>query len=121
MALTLRFLGTGESFSSLEYQFQISKRAISYIVFEVCSGIYSEMGDLCLAFPSSTDDWRAIEKCFRDKWNFPHCVDALDRKHVVIRCGLFYYDYKGMHSIVLMGLAGMAFHIYFFSAQTMTV
>ena len=47
VALTLRFLATGESFSSLEYQFRISKRAISYIVIEVCRAIYSEMGDWC--------------------------------------------------------------------------
>ena len=117
VALTLRFLATGESFSSLEYQFRISKRAILYIVFEVCGAIYSEMGDSCLAFPSSTDDWRAIEKCFRDKWNFPHCIGALDGKHIVMQacgCGSYYYNYKGTHSIVLMVLAGMVFHICFF-------
>lgn len=56
VALTLRFRAPGESFSSLEYQFQISKQAISYIVFEVYSGIYSEVEDSCLVFPLSTDD-----------------------------------------------------------------
>lgn len=91
VALTLKFLATGESFSSSEYQFPISRRAIVYIVFEVCRAIYSDMEDSCLAFPSSTDDWRAIEKGFRDKWNFPHCICALDAiqefqdKHVQLR------------------------------------
>ena len=39
LALTLRFLATGESFHSLEYQFRISREAISYIIDEVCKAI----------------------------------------------------------------------------------
>lgn len=35
LALTLRYLATGESFRSLEFQFRISRPAISYIVYEV--------------------------------------------------------------------------------------
>lgn len=40
LALTLRYLATGESFSSLHFQFRISKAAVSYIVQEVCHAIY---------------------------------------------------------------------------------
>ena len=36
LALTLRFLATGESFQSLECQIQISRKAISYNIDEVC-------------------------------------------------------------------------------------
>ena len=39
--VTLRYLASGESFRSLEYQFRISKKAISYIVQEVSLGIIS--------------------------------------------------------------------------------
>lgn len=28
--------------------------------------------------------WRASEKVFREKWNIPHCVAAIDGKHVSI-------------------------------------
>ena len=114
VALTLRFLATGESFSSLEFQFRISNRAISNIVFEVCEAIYSEMGDTCLAFPSTVEEWKSLERGFREKWNFPHCVGAVDGKHVVIQAcgsGSYYYNYKGTHSIVLMVLAGPNYEV----------
>ena len=39
LACTLRYLATGESFSSLQYQFRISKSTISLFIPEVCDAI----------------------------------------------------------------------------------
>lgn len=41
LALTLRYLATGESFSSLQYVFRIPPCTISGIVPEVCDAIYN--------------------------------------------------------------------------------
>ena len=47
---------------------------------------------------------------FEEKWNYPHCLGAIDGKHVVMQCPAkarsYYYNYKNTHSIVLMAVAG---------------
>ncbi|PFX24863.1 putative nuclease HARBI1 [Stylophora pistillata] len=114
LALTLRFLATVETFRSLEFQFRVSRTAISYIVLEVCQAILSELGASCLQFPSTVEEWKATENKFSERWNFPHCAGALDGKHVVMQaCGQYsqFYNYKGSHSIVLMVLAGPSYEI----------
>lgn len=57
--------------------------------------------------PRSEAEWMEVEKTFR-KWNFPHCVGAMDGKHIAIEapmnCGTEYFNYKGYHSIVLFAV-----------------
>ena len=51
LACTLRFLATGETYTSLQYQFRISKSAISIFVPEVCQVIYTVLKDKFLRCP----------------------------------------------------------------------
>ncbi len=48
------------------------------------------------------------DSCRVQRWQFHHALGALDGKHVAIRCpqkGIsLYYNYRGFHSIVLLGL-----------------
>lgn len=108
LAITLRFLASGESFRSLAFQFKVSHSTISQIVPEVMQGIISSLKDVYLNVPGSTDEWLLISKEFFHKWQFPNVVGTLDGKHIQLvspsDSGSYFYNYKGTFSIVLMAI-----------------
>lgn len=61
-----------------------------------------------LQFPKSSEKWRNIAQHFEERWNFPHCLGAIDGKHIDIvppaDSGSYYYNYKKRHSMVLMAI-----------------
>lgn len=67
--------------------------------------------------PSSSEDWAKHAKMFEDVWNFPHCVGAIDGKHVMIQApintGSEYFNYKSFFSIVLFALVDAEYNFMF--------
>ena len=110
LALTLRFLATGETFQSLSFQYRISLNAVPYIIKGCCKAIVERMALNFIKVPSTEAQWVDISKRFDEKWSFPHALGAIDGKHARIQKpkngGFFYYNYKHTHSIILMAVAG---------------
>ena len=72
LALTLRFLATGESFQSLSFQFRIGKATDGEIIIEVCEAIYHALKTEFLQTPNETAKWKEIADLFHSRWNIPN-------------------------------------------------
>lgn len=103
-----RYLATGESFSSLHYQFRLGKSTICCIVRETCQILWEKLQPLYLPHPTC-DQWLSIAEKFKDVANFPNCIGAVDGKHIRIKkpahSGSSFYNYKKYFSVILMAIA----------------
>ena len=108
LALTIRYLATGESYTSLSCQFRVGRSTISKFLPEVCRAIQDEFTREYLKCPTTPDEWKELEREFRIRWNVPHALGALDGKHVALKkpnnTGALYHNYKGFFSIVMLAL-----------------
>ncbi|XP_018312948.1 putative nuclease HARBI1, partial [Mycetomoellerius zeteki] len=108
LQVTLRYLASGDSMKSLSYAFRIGHSTVSQIITETCHAIWNSLKNLVFI----TDDegsWQGVADEFESLWNFPHCIGAIDGKHIAIqaspRSGSTYYNYKGHHSITLLAIS----------------
>ena len=56
---------------------------------------------------STQQEWLKISKEFEKVCGYPHCIGALEGKHIAQResgSGSYFYNYKGFHSQILMRL-----------------
>ena len=109
LTLTLRYLASGNDQQSLSFSYRIGKATVSNIIHEALTAIWSLLTeDRYLRPPENQADWLRISNEFETVWNLPHCVGAIDGKHIAMQCprksGSMYYNYKGFFSIVLMAV-----------------
>ena len=73
-----------------------------------------------LQVPKTDSEWKAIANQFYTKWQFPHCIGALDGKHVIIQppanSGSYFFNYKHTFSIVLMALVDAEYKFIYIDA-----
>ena len=108
VACTLRYLATGEDFTSLSFLFQIHRTTISGFVPEVCFYIFKVLKDDFCKIPDSEGEWVELADETLKRWNFPNGIAAIDGKHIAMKNPVQgaseFYNYKGFHSIILMGI-----------------
>ncbi|XP_077334540.1 uncharacterized protein LOC143975855 [Lithobates pipiens] len=108
LLLTLRYLATGASFTSLHHQFLMGISTVSTIVHDTCHIIWEELRTSVMPEPTSSL-WEEIAEEFWEKTNFPNCIGALDGKHIRLikppKSGSRFFNYKKYFSIVLLGLS----------------
>ncbi len=61
-----------------------------------------------LQTPKTEEEWQTIAASFQQRWQFPHCLGALDGKHIFIQppahSGSTFHNYKGRFSILMMAV-----------------
>lgn len=73
LKVTLRYLATGQSLTSLHYEWNISVASLSAIIMEVCQAINNNLSAQWLQTPNTEVEWREIASGFA-KWNYPNCI-----------------------------------------------
>ena len=108
LAITMRYLVTGDSMQTISFTYRVGHSTISGIIDSTCEALWNVLLSEYMQRPSTPAEWRRIGEGFEHIWNFPHCVGAIDGKHVVMqapaRSGSTFYNYKGTHSVVLMAV-----------------
>lgn len=108
LVMTLRYLATGDCITSISYQYLVGVATTANIIAETCQVIWNCLVHMVLPYPLTTSDWLKVADDFDKHWQFPHCIGAIDGKHIQIQCpdksGSLYFNYKNHHSIVLLGI-----------------
>ncbi|XP_073411611.1 uncharacterized protein [Dendrobates tinctorius] len=108
LLVTLRFLATGETLSSLHFQYRIGISTLSGIVADTCQALWNVLCPKFMPMPT-TEKWLEIADRFWTVCNFPNCLGAVDGKHIQIikpkRTGSESYNNKKYFSTVLMAIA----------------
>nr|CAI5863554.1 unnamed protein product [Callosobruchus analis] len=108
LAVTLRYLATGKSSCLNAFSQMNSSNNNSTKYSKCCDAIYDCLQAKYLKTPGSQEQWEQVSNEYEKKWQYPHCLGALDGKHIIIKAppksGSHFFNYKGHHSVVLMAL-----------------
>ena len=83
------------------------RSTVSSIIDEVCGELWDALANF-VQLPSVKNDWGGISDDFLEFRNIPHCIGAIDGKHVAMRkpsfSGSLWHNYKGFFSMVLLAI-----------------
>jgi hypothetical protein len=102
-----RYVGSGNTIQDLEFKFKRGKSTIACMILRVCEAIWKHL--LRDNIPElTTDRFQKIASDFDVRANFPHCVGAIDGKHIRMcnpaNSGSLFFNYKSFFSMVLLAV-----------------
>ena len=105
----MRYLATGDAFSTISMSYRIGETTISKIVSETTNAIWEVMMEKgFLRVPLNSQEWQQISNGFEKLWNFPNSLGCIDGKHVIMQApaksGSLFFNYKKTFSIVLLAV-----------------
>ncbi|KAL3971396.1 KRAB domain-containing zinc finger protein [Sarotherodon galilaeus] len=102
--------------------YRIGSTTLSRIVMETCTALTCALHEDYLKTQLTESEWKAIARDFANKWQFPHCLGAIDGKHIFIqpppKSGSMYFNYKSRFSIILMAVVDANYKFVYASAGT---
>ncbi|XP_071651414.1 uncharacterized protein [Temnothorax longispinosus] len=106
--ITLRYLASGDSMTSISYAYRIGHNTVSKIISETCEAIWNALKETVF-IDDSPESWQEIANEFQRLWNYPNCIGCIDGKHVTLQTlansGSTHFNYKGHHSINLLAIS----------------
>ena len=70
---------------TIAFSYRLGHSRVCTIIGETCDALWSALAPEYLRTPTCRDEWKKISEGFQQMWNFPHCLGAIDGKHVVIQ------------------------------------
>ena len=84
LAVTIRYLVTGDSMQTISFSYRLGHSTVCYIIGSTCAAIWEALSPEYLCSSKNSDNWRRIREGFESTWNFPHCVGAIDGKSIQV-------------------------------------
>ena len=68
LAVTLRFLATGNTYSDLTFTFRTHTSTIGGIIPEVCQALYHCLKSEHMRLPNTKEEWKRIAQKTTERW-----------------------------------------------------
>ena len=84
LAVTLRYLASGDFQQTIAVEFRLKKSAVNQIIRKTCEFKWEKLSPKFVKFPS-LEKWKDIANDFGKLWNHSHSLGAIDGKHIAIK------------------------------------
>ncbi|BFF97804.1 uncharacterized protein DMAD_06137 [Drosophila madeirensis] len=85
LAITLKYLATGEVHSCRNYCFRASKFVINEMIANICLGFYEHLKDQYVTLPKTDEQWRSAATDMERKHSLPQCVGNLFMRSIQLQ------------------------------------